>query len=117
MTLSVLPIKQNSNQTFSCILPIDGKNRQFWFNLEWNALGDYWQLSVKDLVNGKEVVNNTPLCPINYPYNNIISNLQYKNIGSLYVINLNGKDTKPTYENLATDFSLVWGDTPSATIY
>ena len=116
MTLSILPIKQSINQTFDCILPINKKNRQFRFVFEWNAIGDYWQLSVTDISNEVEIVNNQPICQMSYPYNNIISRLSYKDIGSLYLINLSGKDIRPTYENLASDFSLVWGDTPNATI-
>ena len=116
MTLSVLPIKQSISQTFDCVLPVDSQNRQFRFNLEWNAIGEYWQLSVVDLVSGVEVVNNQPICQIVYPYNNVISRLSYKKIGSLYVVNLNGTNDRPTYENLSSDFAIVWGDTPDATI-
>lgn len=116
MTLSVLPIKQSINQTFDCTLPINSQNRQFRFTFEWNAIGDYWQLSVVDISKGLEIVNNQPICQISFPYNNIISRLNYKGIGSLYVVNLSGSDDRPNYENLASDFALVWGDNPSATV-
>ena len=116
MTLSVLPIQQNINQTFSCNLPIDSQNRQFEFTFEWNPIGDYWQVSIVDQASGLEVVNHQPICQILFPYNNIISRLSYKRIGSLYIVNLIGNNDRPTYENLASDFAIVWGDTPDATV-
>lgn len=116
MTLSVLPIKQSTNQEFDCTLPIDNKNRQFRFVFQWNPIGEYWQLSVTDLTSNLQIVNNQPICQISYPYNNILSYIRYKNIGSLYVVNLNGQTNRPNYENLASDFAIVWGDTPDATI-
>lgn len=116
MTLSVLPIKQNINQEFDCTLPIDNKNRQFRFIFQWNPIGDYWQCSITDMANEVEIVNHQPICQILFPYNNIISHLRYKNIGSLYVVNLKGGTDRPNYTNLSTDYSLVWGDTPNAEI-
>lgn len=116
MTLSVLPIQQNINQTFTCNLSIDSQNRQFEFVFEWNPIRDYWQLSVTDQVSGLEIINHQPICQIDFPYNNIISRYSYKKIGSLYVVNLSGNKERPTYENLASDFAIVWGDTPDATV-
>ena len=116
MTLSVLPIKENINQEFDCTLPIDKKNRRFRFIFQWNPIGEYWQLSVIDMNSNIEIVNHQPICQISYPYNNIISHLRYKEIGSLYVVNLNGNNERPNYTNLASDFAIVWGDTPDATI-
>lgn len=116
MTLSVLPIQQSINQTFSCNLPVDNQNRQFEFVFEWNPIGEYWQLSITDQVSGQEVLNHQPICQISYPYNNVISYLAFRGIGSLYVVNLKGNDDRPTYENLNSDFAIVWGDTTYATV-
>lgn len=111
MVLSILPIKENTNQTFDCILPLNNSNFRFRFSLTWNPLGEYWQLSVFDTFRDNlEVVNYKPLNPVDYPYNNIIANLSYKNIGSLYIVNNSGKNEVPSYTNLAQDFVIVWGD-------
>lgn len=113
MSLSVLPVVATPNQTFSCTLPVDGQNKRFKFFFEWNPIGDYWQFDLYDLSTGNQLINKQAVYSIDYPYNNIISNFQYKGIGSLYVVNLNGTSgDRPNLDNLGVDYSLIWGDTP-----
>ena len=116
MTLSIIPVTSDPNQTFECTLPIDGNNRRFKFFFEWNPIGSYWQFDLYDIAdNNKQLLNKQPIYIINYPSNNIISNFIYKGIGSLYVVNLTGKsELRPTLENLSSDYALIWGDTPDA---
>lgn len=117
MSLSVLPVISTPNQTFECTVPVDGGNKRFRFIFEWNPIGSYWQFDLYDLSTGYQLLNKQAVYGISYPYNNIISNFRYKEIGSLYVVNLSGtSNDRPNYENLGTEYSLVWGDTPSETI-
>lgn len=113
MVLSVLPVNSDPNQTFECSLPIDDKNRRFRFFFEWNPIGEYWQFDLYDLnQGGKQLLNKQVVCSIDYPYNNILKTYTYKELGSLYVISLLPSKDRPGYNNLGTDYVLVWGDTP-----
>ena len=114
MTLSVLPVNSNPNQTFECTLPVDGSNRRFKFFFEWNPIGRYWQFDLFDLNNNDEqLLNKQPVYSIDYPYNNIISTYTYKEIGSLYVVATLPNSDRPDFTNLGSDYVLVWGDTPN----
>lgn len=117
MVLSVLPINSTQNQTFECSLPIDGKNRRFKFFFSWNPVGQYWQLDLYDQSRDSiQVLNKMPIFSIDYPYNNIIIRYEYREIGSLYLVNIGETasefNDRPNLNNLGTDWVAVWGDTP-----
>ena len=114
MVLSVLPVNSSQNQTFEASLPIDDKNRRFKFFFSWNPIGQYWQFNLYDQnKDGIQVLNNMPIFSIDYPYNNIILIYEYKEIGSLYLVNIgNASGDRPSISNLGTDWIMVWGDTP-----
>lgn len=114
MTLSVLPVNNDFNQTFEVSLPIDSKNRKLKFFFSWNPVGEYWQFDLYDQNDGgKQLLSNKVICPIDFPMNNILLTYEYKEIGSLYVVNI-GKDTsdRPSPKGFSTSWVLVWGDTP-----
>ena len=86
-------------------------------DFEWNPIGEYWQFDLYDISTGNQLLNKQVVYSITFPYNNIISAFRYKEIGSLYVVNLNGTSgDKPNYENLGSEYSLIWGDTPNETV-
>ena len=115
MSLSILSLINSSNQTFESTLPVDSQNRRFHFEFSWNPIANYWQFDLYDINDSnKLLVNKQPIYLIDTPYNNIIASYTYKEIGSLYVINISGKNLdKPNYDNISDDFVLVWGDTPN----
>lgn len=115
MTLSVLPINSEPNQTFECSLSIDTSNKRFKFFFSWNPIGAYWQFDLFDQNNGGvQVLSNQPIYPVEFPHNNIIWSYTYKGIGSLYVVNVgDAKGDRPGLKNLGTEWVLVWGDTPN----
>lgn len=115
MNLSILPVDTQPNQTFECSLPVDDKNRRFKFFFSWNAIGQYWQFDLYDQNQDNiQLLSNQVVCPINAPYNNILWSYTYKEIGSLYVINVSDvSGDRPGLQNLGSDWLLVWGDTPS----
>lgn len=115
MVLSVLPVNSSPNQTFEVSLPIDSQNRKFRFFFSWNPIGQYWQFDLYDINNnGVQLLSNMPVGPINYPYNNVLIRYVYKEIGSLYIINVSDVVyDRPHLNNLGTDWVLVWGDTPN----
>lgn len=117
MTLSVLPVTSDQNQTFEVSLPIDSANRRLKFFFSWNPVGQYWQFDLFDLNNnGVQLLSNMPVFSIDYPYNNIILRYEYKEVGSLYLVNVgnskSGNADRPNIDNLGTDWVMVWGDTP-----
>lgn len=117
MTLSVLPVNSDQNQTFEVSLPIDSKNRRLKFFFSWNPVGQYWQFDLFDQNNGgAQVLSNMPIYAIDYPYNNIILTYEYKEVGSLYLVNVGDSasedNDRPHIDNLGTDWVMVWGDTP-----
>ena len=119
MVLSVLPVNSTPNQTFEASLPIDQQNRKFKFIFTWNPVGRYWQLDLFDQNNGGlQLLNKMPIFAINYPYNNIIVRYKYKEIGSIFLVNINENSSpledRPNIDNLGTDWVVVWGDTPYA---
>jgi hypothetical protein len=117
MTLTVLPVTSDPNQTFEVSLPIDGRNRRLKFFFNWNPIGQYWQFDLYDQNNeGIQLLSNMPVYSIDYPYNNIILRYEYKEVGSLYVVNVGDSTSftadKPNLNNLGSEWLMIWGDTP-----
>lgn len=107
----IIPINLDINQNFNCNLPLKNNgNQNFNFDLTWNPIGEYWQLTIKDLTNNKSIINSKPLYIIKSPYGNLLEEVSYKEVGSLYLINLKGNYERPTYYNLSSDFLLAWSD-------
>lgn len=117
MTLSVLPVTSDPNQTFEVSLPVDSTNKRLKFFFSWNPIGQYWQFDLFDQNrNGAQLLSNIPVFPIDFPYNNTILRYEYKEIGSLYLVNVGDSTSesndRPNINNLGTDWVMVWGDTP-----
>lgn len=115
MTFSILPVDNEPNQTFECSLPIDSNNRRLKFFFSWNVIGEYWQFDLYDQNNdGAQLLSNQVICPIEAPYNNILWSYTYKEIGSLYLVNISDADgERLSLKNLGSDWLLIWGDTPN----
>lgn len=117
MTLSILPVTSDQNQTFEVSLPIDSNNRRLKFFFSWNPVGQYWQFDLFDQnKEGIQLLSNMPVFSIDAPYNNIILRYEYKEVGSLYLVNVGNSSgdikDRPNINNLGTDWVMVWGDTP-----
>lgn len=110
-----LPVTNQPNQTFTTQIPVDGENRNFKFFFSWNTCENHWQMTLTDNSTDEILLSNYPLFLRSFPYNNIISHLSYKKIGSLYIVNLSGNNQETlNLDNLGLSFILVWGDTPDA---
>lgn len=107
-----IPVNSKPNQTFDCIVPVDGKNRKYRYFFYYNTVGKYWQMNVTDTESGEELLVGYPLFSMKYPYDNLISQYAYKGMGSCYLFNVTGVPyTRPTLEDLGTNFLLCWSDT------
>ena len=109
----VIPLTTEPNQTFNSTIPIDGKNRRLSFNLRYNAIAEYWNLTVKDGVSGEILIDAIPLQRGQFPAANLLEQYKYMGLGSATIVH-QGKlppDANPNDTNLGTEFFLVWGDT------
>lgn len=104
---SIIPITVKPRNTFSCKIPVDGKNITLVFTTRYNEIAGYWNVTVSD-TNGLILINNLPMLP----GQNILEQYSYLGIGSACVIPAHQmEDEYPNAENLGSDWLLVWSDT------
>src|SRR5579875_2338330 len=110
MSSVVVPITSGSNQSVTCTLPVNGANVTLTFQFTWNGQGGYWYMSITDN-NGNLLLDAVPVITGQYPAANILRQYQYLNIGSAYLVPAsNGLPDNPTFNDLGSDFLLVWTD-------
>jgi hypothetical protein len=109
----VIPLTTAPNQTFNCTIPIDGSNRPLSFQLRYNSIAKYWNLTVIDARTKDTLIDAVPLMVGEHPAANLLEQFEYMGIGSAVVVHegdlpshLNPDDT-----NLGSEYYLVWGDT------
>lgn len=104
---SMIPITAKPRNTFSCKIPVDGKNVTLVFTTRYNEIAGYWNVTVSD-TNGLILINNLPMLP----GQNILEQYSYLEIGSACIIPAHQmEDEYPNAENLGGDWLLVWSDT------
>lgn len=103
---SIIPITSKPRNTFSCKIPVDGKNVTLVFTTRYNEIAGYWNVTVSD-TNGLILINNLPMLP----GQNILEQYSYLEIGSACIIPAHQmEDEYPNAENLGGDWLLVWSD-------
>lgn len=110
--LQQIPLDSSHNQTFQCVLAIDGVNRTLQFFIRWNEMAEYWVMSITDPIENALLLDSIPLITGNYPAANILAPYKYMKIGSAYLINIGGVSADPAIDDLGTNFTLYWSDTP-----
>lgn len=107
MAYSLIPITSKPNNTFSCKVPIEGKNLGLVFKTSFNEIAQYWTVSLST-TEGKELLSNVPLIPSE----NILEQYAFLGIGSAYILPIEiVSDEYPNQANLGDVWKLVWGDT------
>lgn len=109
----VIPLSTDPNQTFNCAIPIDGNNRLLSFQLRYNSIARYWNLTVIDARTKETLIDALPIMVGEYPAANLLEQFGYLNLGSAVVVKegeLHGTEN-PNDTNLGTEYYLVWGDT------
>lgn len=108
----VVPLTNDPNQIFSVRLPVDDRNITLILRLRYNTVARYWVLGISD-ENDNALIAGLPLMANQYPCANLLRPWRYLRIGSLYLL-ASGKDATgvPTDTDLATEYTLIWGDTP-----
>ena len=101
-----IPVTSEPDQSFSCSIPIGGKNTLLGFRIRYNDIARYWWMAISDS-KGNMLLDSIPLLT----GSNILGQYQYLSIGSAYIIN-NGNSllSDPDESTLGTDFLLMWGD-------
>lgn len=108
--LQLLPVTSDPNQTFNTTLQINEENIVLNFAIRWNQMGHYWMMTIKDdddniLIDSLPIVNGEDWAA------NLLSQFDYLEIGSLWLINISGSTLdRPDDKTLGTDFLLVWDD-------
>jgi hypothetical protein len=108
--IQVVPTDSSPNQAWQVAVTINGGASQFFVILRYNEIGNYWAMTLSDS-NQNLLVDSLPLVT----GTNLFGQLQYLNIGSVYIVNASNVPT-PDYPNsldLGTDFVLVWSDNVS----
>lgn len=108
-----IPLSVDPNQTFNCTVPIDGKNRPLSFQLRYNSIAEYWNLTVIDARTKETLIDALPIMVGEYPAANLLEQFGYLELGSAVIVkegDLQGAEN-PDDTNLGTEYYLVWGDT------
>ena len=106
-----IPISSLPNQTFSCVIPVNGDNINIRFFLWYNSIAEYWSMSARKANEDVDLFTNIPLVSSEYGFWNNLVQLNYMGIGNMYVT-LARYDQKsmPDDTNLGTSYILLWSD-------
>lgn len=103
---SIIPLRANPNQTFSCSIPLANKNITLIFTMSYNDFAGYWQATIKRSSN-EYLIRNLPIIPAE----NILEQFEYLGIGGAAVVPRQVvAEQWPSYGTLTSDWYLIWGD-------
>jgi len=109
----VIPLTTEPNQTFNCTIPINGTNRPLSFQLRYNSIAAYWNLTIIDARTKETMIDAIPLMIGEYPAANLLEQFSYMDIGSAVIVREDDllETNDPDAENLGAEYYLLWGDT------
>ncbi len=106
-----IPLTNSPNQTFKVVVPVNDENKTFTVKLNYNEQAEYWSLSLFDSFDETPIFMNLPMLSSKYRYANILRQLDYKRIGSIYIAPIyETENSAPDASNLGTNYILIWGD-------
>ena len=105
-----IPLINAPNQTFNCKIPVDGRNVHLKFNISYNEVGGFWNMTLIDAATDKVLIANLPLLSTKGSSANILQFYSHLGIGSAYVVKLTNDAEPLSADNLGTDYCLLWGD-------
>lgn len=112
MAYKIIPLTTNPNQSFSCTLPVDGKNLTLSFTFRYNHIMKYWFMSVSNHKTKVLILDSIPLVTGEFPAANLLEQYEYLGIGSAAIIPTSSiANSFPDDINLGSEYVLVWGDT------
>ena len=108
----IVTLNSAPNQSLLANLTVNGAALKLNLKISFNEIAQYWSMQISD-VDNNILIASIPLLTGSWPAANILSQYQYKNIGSAYVLNVSNGDADndfPNTSNLGVDFQLLWGD-------
>lgn len=105
-----IPLTSEPNQEFEVTLKIGEENKSFKFTASWNRVANYWVISITNQSTGEMMLDSIPLvCGGDVTSDVLLAHLSLQ-LGAAYLVN--SVDTpgseNPNYNNLGTEFVLVW---------
>jgi hypothetical protein len=98
----IVPITNDPNQLFSCVVPNGSTNLNMGFYITWNGIANYWMMTI--YLNAIELISNLPMVNIN-----LLGQYQYLNIGQAYIVPLTKiAESYPGINDWSTNFILAW---------
>lgn len=109
-----IPLTPLPNQTFSCVIPINGDNVNIRFFLWYNEEAGYWLMSARKANDQADLFTNIPLVSSEYGFWNNLVQLDYLRIGKMYITMAEYDEASmPNDKNLGSAYILLWGDNDS----
>ena len=111
MAWQYIPLTPFYDQEFSVTVNVNGENIPLIMHLRFNTEGEFWRMDISDGRTGKMLISGVPLVTGAYPAADRLAQFQHLGIGSMLVLK-NSEMTEadlPGYEDLGTDFLLIWG--------
>lgn len=106
-----IPLTNSPNQTFNSTIPVNGENKTFVFNLSYNYIAKYWNMTITDAATEQILVSNIPMLSSTFDFASILRQMEYKLIGNAYVVPVYDYSlSAPNNVNIESDFALMWGD-------
>ncbi len=108
-----IPVTNYPNQTFQCTIPINGENKEFTMQLNYNPIAEYWGLTLIDSITETVIFSQLPLLSTLYQFwSNICFQLTYKEFGEIYIvpIGMDVKGSAPDADTLGSKYGVFWGD-------
>lgn len=104
----IIPLSNTPNQAVRVSVTVNQQRVILNLRVYYNYVGGFWVMDIDDSL-GNELVSDVPLLTGASPAGNILAPYDWLNIGSAFVINLNGAvSDSPDDTNLGTDFALLW---------
>lgn len=106
-----IPLTNSPNQTFNVIVPINGENKEFVVTLNYSEIADYWTMTLSDPITQLDIVSGIPMLESYNDFANLLIQLGYKNIGSIYIVGMEETAaSRPNDIDIGQKYLLVWGD-------
>lgn len=109
MSDQIIPLSNADSQTFNVSLTVNSSSLTLNLGVSYNAMSGYWDMSVSDVDNNL-LIASIPLITGYYPAANLLSQYQYLQIGSCYLLNTSESYDDYPGPNDLNQFTLVWGD-------
>ena len=116
MTYTILPLTQDTRQSFTLTLSINGESFYARMEVRYLPASDCWVLSIWNQATGELLINMIPLICSYGRINDLLALFSFlrngQGLGSLFVLrNVDHPSTPDPARNNISEFQVLWGDT------